>query len=122
MSPAPGGPQACVCPAKTAVAAASLAPGVSIFQTRRERNAGAAVIRGPACAVQGSGMKVLFVDDEPRVLNAIQRALLVAGMEWDARFADGGEAALAAIAAEHFDVVVSDMRMPRVDGAAVLNA
>jgi HD-like signal output (HDOD) protein len=67
-------------------------------------------------------MKVLFVDDEPRVLSAIQRALLVGGLEWDARFVGGGEAALAAIAAEHFDVVVSDMRMPRVDGAAVLKA
>src|SRR6478752_4752779 len=67
-------------------------------------------------------MKVLFVDDEARVLSGLQRALLVGGLEWDARFVDGGEAALAAIAAERFDVVVSDMRMPRVDGAAVLKA
>lgn len=67
-------------------------------------------------------MKVLFVDDEARILTAIQRALLVADIEWDARFIDGGEAALAAIAAESFDVVVSDMRMPQVDGAAVLKA
>jgi HD-like signal output (HDOD) protein len=67
-------------------------------------------------------MKVLFVDDETRVLSGLERALLVGGLEWDARFAAGGEAALAAIAAERFDVVVSDMRMPQVDGAAVLRA
>lgn len=37
------------------------------------------------------------------------------------RFSCGGEAAFTMLAAEQFDVVVTDMRMPRTDGAAVLN-
>ncbi|MDF3071224.1 MAG: response regulator receiver protein [Polyangiaceae bacterium] len=67
-------------------------------------------------------MKVLFVDDEPRVLQALRRSLAIANVPWDARFVDGGAAALAALASEPYDVVVTDMRMPSVDGAAVLNA
>src|SRR5215217_6257296 len=67
-------------------------------------------------------MKVLFVDDEPRVLQALRRSLTIADVPWDARFADGGAAALLQLETESFDVVVTDMRMPSVDGAAVLNA
>jgi HD-like signal output (HDOD) protein len=67
-------------------------------------------------------MKVLFVDDEPRVLQALRRSLAIANVPWDARFVDGGVAALAALQDERYDVVVTDMRMPQVDGAAVLNA
>jgi HD-like signal output (HDOD) protein len=68
------------------------------------------------------GVKVLFVDDEPRVLQALRRSLAIANVPWEARFVDGGEAALEALESEPYDVVVTDMRMPRVDGAAVLNA
>jgi HD-like signal output (HDOD) protein len=67
-------------------------------------------------------MKVLFVDDEPRVLQALKRSLAIANVGWDARFVDGGAAAVAELTKETFDVVVTDMRMPSVDGAAVLNA
>lgn len=67
-------------------------------------------------------MKVLFVDDEPRVLQALRRSLAIANVPWDARFVDGGAAAVAALESEAFDVVVTDMRMPSVDGAVVLNA
>jgi HD-like signal output (HDOD) protein len=42
-------------------------------------------------------------------------------LEWDMAFAPGGEAALALMAASPFDVIVSDMRMPGMDGAALLS-
>jgi HD-like signal output (HDOD) protein len=65
-------------------------------------------------------MKVLFVDDEPRVLEAIERTLFQLDLDWEVSFADGGPAALAELAQGRFDVIVSDMRMPGMDGAALL--
>jgi len=65
-------------------------------------------------------MRVLFVDDEPRVLEAIERTLFQLDVDWEVSFAEGGPAALAELEKAHFDVVVSDMRMPGMDGAALL--
>jgi HD-like signal output (HDOD) protein len=65
-------------------------------------------------------MRVLFVDDEPRVLEAIERTLFQLDLDWEVSFAEGGSAALAELEKAHFDVVVSDMRMPGMDGAALL--
>lgn len=64
--------------------------------------------------------RVLFVDDEPRVLDGLRRALRPFRGDWDARFAAGGAEALAAMAAEPVDVLVSDMRMPGMDGDELL--
>ncbi len=66
-------------------------------------------------------MRVLFVDDEPRVLEAIERTLFQLDVDWEVRFAEGGSAALLELQQAHFDVVVSDMRMPGMDGAALLS-
>ncbi len=66
--------------------------------------------------------RILFVDDEPRILEGLQRMLRPQRNEWEMAFAPGGEAALAMLEAESFDVIVSDMRMPGVDGAALLEA
>ena len=41
--------------------------------------------------------------------------------EWDVAFAHGGEAALALMEAASFDVIVSALRMPGIDGAALLD-
>ena len=64
--------------------------------------------------------KVLLVDDEPRVLEAIVRNL-EDDEDLELRIATGGEAGLA-ILAKHPDVavVISDMRMPGMDGAVFL--
>lgn len=64
--------------------------------------------------------RVLFVDDEQRILEGLRRMLRPQRHEWEMAFAPGGEAALAMMEASPFDVIVSDMRMPGIDGAALL--
>ncbi len=69
----------------------------------------------------GPGMKrILFVDDDPNVLEGLRGLLRKQRKEWHMTFAGGGEQALAELAAGPYDVVVTDMRMPGVDGAALL--
>lgn len=64
--------------------------------------------------------RVLFVDDEQSMLSALRRILFVRRGEWDMHFALGGQQGLMKMAEQPFDVVVTDMRMPDVDGAVVL--
>lgn len=64
--------------------------------------------------------RILFVDDEAYVLDGISRALRRERHRWEVITANGGPAALRALAEAHFDVVVSDLRMPEVDGLEVL--
>jgi response regulator RpfG family c-di-GMP phosphodiesterase len=64
--------------------------------------------------------RVLCVDDEPKVLEGLERTL---EQYYEVFTAEGGEAGLHVLE-EHgpFAVVVSDMRMPGMDGAAFLSA
>jgi HD-like signal output (HDOD) protein/CheY-like chemotaxis protein len=64
--------------------------------------------------------RILFVDDESNILDGIRRLLHADRDRWDMEFVVGGEAALQACEASAFDVVISDMRMPRMDGATLL--
>ncbi len=64
--------------------------------------------------------RVLFVDDETNVLDGLRRLLRPHRHEWEMVFASGGAEAIDALAKEPFDVVVTDMRMPKIDGAALL--
>lgn len=64
--------------------------------------------------------RVLFVDDETRVLDGIRRMLHKQRNVWEMVFVDSGKAALAELDKSPFDVVVSDMRMPQMDGATLL--
>jgi HD-like signal output (HDOD) protein len=66
-------------------------------------------------------IRVLFVDDEPRLLRGMQRMLTGSDCDWETEFAEGGRAALALLAQRPFDVVVTDMRMPEMDGATLLD-
>lgn len=65
--------------------------------------------------------RVLFVDDEVNVLQGLQRLLRPMRNEWQMTFASGGQEALDALSKEPFDVLVSDMRMPGVDGLRLMN-
>jgi putative nucleotidyltransferase with HDIG domain len=64
---------------------------------------------------------VLFVDDEPRVLQGLQRMLRAARLNWTLRFSGSGREALELLGREACDAVVSDLRMPDMDGAELLN-
>ena len=64
--------------------------------------------------------RVLFVDDEQKVLDALQRMLRPMRGTWDMRFAVGGQEALEWLGKEPFDVIVTDMRMPGMDGVQLL--
>jgi HD-like signal output (HDOD) protein/ActR/RegA family two-component response regulator len=63
---------------------------------------------------------VLFVDDEPMILGALRRMLRTSRDRWDMSFVDGGEAALAVLRDRPCDVIVSDFRMPGMNGAQLL--
>jgi HD-like signal output (HDOD) protein/CheY-like chemotaxis protein len=64
--------------------------------------------------------RILFVDDEPMVLRGFQRSLRAMRNEWDIEFALSGAEALQAMERAPFDVVITDMRMPGMDGAQLL--
>jgi HD-like signal output (HDOD) protein/CheY-like chemotaxis protein len=64
--------------------------------------------------------RILFVDDEPMVLNGLQRTLRKMRGEWEMVFTDSSKQALDILAFEPFDVIVSDLRMPEMDGAQLL--
>lgn len=62
--------------------------------------------------------RVLVVDDEPSILSSLRRLLRKTGME--VFLANSGREGLELLEREPIDVVVSDMRMPEMDGAQFL--
>jgi DNA-binding NtrC family response regulator len=61
--------------------------------------------------------RILFVDDEPRVTSALKA---IFRREYDVFVANSGAEALATLADEHVDVLVSDQRMPHMLGNELL--
>jgi HD-like signal output (HDOD) protein/CheY-like chemotaxis protein len=64
---------------------------------------------------------LLFVDDEPKVLQGLQRQLRPLRHEWEMNFIESGPQALTFMAAHPVDIVVSDMMMPLMDGSQLLS-
>ncbi len=67
-----------------------------------------------------SNLRILFVDDEANILAGLKRMLHPLRQEWEMSFCDSGEKALQLLQQESFDVLVTDIRMPKVDGSRVL--
>ena len=63
---------------------------------------------------------ILFVDDEDNILRGLKRMMRPKRDDWDTVFASSGREALACLEKQYIDIVVSDMRMPEMDGAELL--
>ncbi|MCI0535465.1 MAG: HDOD domain-containing protein [Verrucomicrobiales bacterium] len=68
-----------------------------------------------------SKKRILFVDDEALVLQGLQRMLRQMRNDWELEFVDSGAKALERMAQVNFDVIISDMCMPGMNGAQLLN-
>jgi two-component system, OmpR family, response regulator len=62
--------------------------------------------------------RILLVDDEPKILNFVSRALRLEGFDVDV--AAGGKVGIDAALGETYDLIILDLRMPGCDGRAVL--
>lgn len=68
---------------------------------------------------EANSKRVLVVDDEAHVRAVLSRALAMKGYEVGG--AADGEEALAALAEDHYDLVILDLKMPGMDGLEVLH-
>ncbi len=65
--------------------------------------------------------RVLFVDDEPFVLRAVERGLRRHAGRWQLAFADSADDALEEMAKSPTDVIVTDISMPHTSGIELLH-
>ena len=64
--------------------------------------------------------KILFVDDSREILEGLRVMLRRQRHEWDMTFVESGRMALRVLQAAPHDVIVSDIRMPEMDGCTLL--
>lgn len=64
--------------------------------------------------------RILFVDDEPMILQGLKNMLWQQRREWQMTFVTNGEEALAELERAPFDVLVTDIQMPRMSGDILL--
>ena len=63
---------------------------------------------------------ILFVDDERELLDGLRARLYKHRHDWNMKFVASGEEAIAAFETQHVDLIVSDVRMPGMDGGQLL--
>ncbi len=66
-------------------------------------------------------IRILFVDDDQAILDGLRRMLHPMHDQWHMGFVGNGQTALEMMAREAYDVIVSDMRMPGMNGAELLS-
>lgn len=64
--------------------------------------------------------RILFVDDEVQLIEGLRRMLRRYRSDWETLFAASGAEALSLMQAEPVDVLVTDMQMPEMNGAELL--
>lgn len=65
-------------------------------------------------------LNILFVDDETHLLDGLRRMLFKKRDEWNMFFANSGEKALEIMSQNNIDIIITDMRMPGMNGAELL--
>ncbi|MEO8426034.1 MAG: response regulator [Verrucomicrobiota bacterium] len=78
---------------------------------------GTAITEAPGSCLK---KRILFVDDEPMILKLFEIMFERLRTEWEMDFANSGFAAVQLMTKAPYDVIVSDMRMPRMNGAELL--
>lgn len=64
--------------------------------------------------------RILFVDDERNVLEGLRRMLYVHRNEWEMTFVSSGAEALKRLSESPYDLLVTDVRMPEMNGIQLL--
>src|SRR6187200_1445 len=64
--------------------------------------------------------KILLLDDDPDVLDLYQQMLLQLPSEPEVHISSAGASAMTMLDAEPFSILISDLKMPRMDGLQVL--
>lgn len=107
------------------------APGESRFASREESAAGGApASRGPTSSplpkrsvqelTPGGGISVLVIDDEPDMRDML--AFSLPANEFEVVTADGGRAAVSLLGTRRFDVAITDLKMPGMNGVETVSA
>jgi DNA-binding NtrC family response regulator len=65
--------------------------------------------------------RFLLVDDDPLMLRSMGRLLRKAHPDWEISTAESGEEALSELSSQTYDVLVTDMQMPNMDGIELLS-
>jgi len=65
--------------------------------------------------------RILFVDDEPLVLKGLQRTLRKMRSKWEMAFTSSSKEALQILDQQKMDVIISDLKMPEMDGMQLLS-
>src|SRR3989339_651144 len=65
--------------------------------------------------------RVLFVDNDPHTLEGFQRILFPLMDQWELVFVDSSDAALGQLKEAPFNVIIADLRLPKMDGLELLS-
>lgn len=63
---------------------------------------------------------IVFVDDERELLDSLRARLYKHRQDWNMKFVVSGDEAIAIFETQHVDLIVSDVRMPGMDGGQLL--
>lgn len=64
--------------------------------------------------------RILFVDDDQNILDSFKAVMHGQRKKWKSRFASNGHDALEMVCKSEFDIIITDMKMPDMDGSELL--
>jgi len=69
-----------------------------------------------------SANRILIVDDEPTLVFFLRQGLSEAGLNWAVEGVNSGEEALARLAFDKYSVLITDLKMPGINGLTLAAA